>query len=112
MSSCAVMAWALTLVDEFEKAGEPVPENAVPMLPLVDVVLWVKQQDVPVTPKDLATRYNVSRATAFRWAAALKAHAGHAPACRASGLSLRATLGMRQQHRDAALAARKASVQA
>lgn len=112
MSACGLMAWALDLVDEFEKAGEPVPENAVPMLPLVDVVLWVKQQEAPVSAQDLAARYNVSRATAFRWAAALRAHAGHSPAARATGLTLRATLGMRLQHRDAALAARKASVQA
>lgn len=106
MNACAVMAWALTLVDEFEKEGKPVPDAAVPMLPLVDVALWVKDQPAPIGCRDLERRYGVSRATAYRWLAAIRQHDGAhgvtVPPRGVRGATLRAALEIQQKQRTSA----------
>lgn len=67
-----MMAWAISVVQEFQAAGQTIPNAALPLLPLVDVVLWYQRQTEPVELAALRVRFKISRATAFRWLWALR----------------------------------------
>lgn len=71
MSTSAMVSWAITVVSEFEGAGRRIPDAVVPLLPMVEVVLWAKEQPWPLRMEDLQRRFNLSRATACRWYGAL-----------------------------------------
>ncbi len=74
MSASAMVSWAITVVGEFEGAGRRIPDTVVPLLPLlpmVEVVLWAKEQPGPLKIEVLQQRFNLSRATAYRWYSAL-----------------------------------------
>ncbi|HHA2690829.1 TPA: hypothetical protein ACOEPG_002808 [Stenotrophomonas maltophilia] len=71
MSTSAMVSWAITVVSEFEGAGRRIPEAVVPLLPMVEVVLWAKMQPGPLQIEALQQRFNLSRATAYRWYSAL-----------------------------------------
>lgn len=66
-SASSLMAWAITVVHEFQTAGQTIPNSAVALLPLVEVVLWYQRQSEPVEVSVIRKRFKVSRATAFRW---------------------------------------------
>lgn len=66
-SASSMMAWAISVVHEFQTAGQTIPNSAVALLPLVDVVLWYQRQTEPVELATLRARFKVSRATGFRW---------------------------------------------
>lgn len=72
MSSAAMVSWAIAVVGEFDAAGRRIPENVVQLLPMVDVVLWAKEQPQPLQVDGLQVRFNLSRATAYRWLTALQ----------------------------------------
>ncbi|MBA0420357.1 hypothetical protein D7Y22_05170 [Stenotrophomonas maltophilia] len=72
MSGGAMVSWAIAVVGEFDSAGRRIPENVVPMLPMVDVVLWAKDQAQPLRVDALQERFGMSRATAYRWMVALQ----------------------------------------
>ena len=67
-----MMAWAISVVQEFHAAGQTIPDAALPLLPLVDVVLWYQRHTEPVELATLRARFKISRATAFRWLWALR----------------------------------------
>lgn len=71
MSASAMVSWAITVVSEFEGAGRRIPDAVVPLLPMVEVVLWAKEQPAPLKIEVLQQRFNLSRATAYRWYSAL-----------------------------------------
>nr|WP_312355226.1 hypothetical protein [Stenotrophomonas pavanii] len=71
MSSAAMVSWAIAVVGEFDAAGRRIPENVVQLLPMVDVVLWAKEQPQPLQVEALQVRFKLSRATAYRWLTAL-----------------------------------------
>lgn len=72
MSGGAMVSWAIAVVSEFDSAGRRIPESVVPLLPMVDVVLWAKEQPQPVRVDALQKRFGLSRATAYRWQLALQ----------------------------------------
>jgi len=78
MSSAVMVSWAIAVVGEFDAAGRRIPDNAVQLLPMVDVVLWAKEQPQPLQVEALQAKFNLSRATAYRWMTAL--HDLHDPA--------------------------------
>jgi len=78
MSSAAMVSWAIAVVGEFDNAGRRIPENVVSLLPMVEVVLWAKEQVQPIQADKLQARFGLSRATAYRWLTAL--HDVHDPA--------------------------------
>lgn len=78
MSSAAMVSWAIAVVGEFDAAGRRIPENVVQLLPMVDVVLWAKEQPQPLQAESLQAKFGLSRATAYRWLTAL--HDLHDPA--------------------------------
>ena len=53
MSGGAMVSWAIAVVSEFDSAGRRIPESVVPLLPMVDVVLWAKEQP-PHTTSNVA----------------------------------------------------------
>ena len=57
MSGGAMVSWAITVVSEFDSAGRRIPESVVPLLPMVDVVLWAKEQPQPVRVDALQKRF-------------------------------------------------------
>ncbi len=67
-----MVSWAIAVVGEFDAAGRRIPENVVQLLPMVDVVLWAKEQPQPLQVDGLQVRFNLSRATAYRWLTALQ----------------------------------------
>lgn len=71
MTAGAMVSWAITVVGEFDSAGRRIPESVVPLLPMVDVVLWAKEQPQPLRVDVLQERFGLSRATAYRWLVAL-----------------------------------------
>lgn len=71
MSTSAMVSWAITVVGEFEAAGRRIPDSVIPLLPMVDVVLWAKEQPWPLQVDALRKRFSLSRATAYRWSNAL-----------------------------------------
>ncbi|WP_432592781.1 hypothetical protein [Stenotrophomonas maltophilia] len=72
MTAGAMVSWAIAVVGEFDSAGRRIPESVVPMLPMVDVVLWAKDQAQPLRVDALQERFGLSRATAYRWMVALQ----------------------------------------
>ncbi len=78
MSTAAMVSWAIAVVGEFDAAGRRIPENVVQLLPMVDVVLWAKEQPQPLQVEALQSKFGLSRATAYRWLTAL--HDLHDPA--------------------------------
>ncbi len=72
MTAGAMVSWAIAVVGEFDSAGRRIPESVVPMLPMVDVVLWAKDQAQPLRVEALQERFGLSRATAYRWMVALQ----------------------------------------
>lgn len=71
MSTSVMISWAIAVVGEFEEAGRRIPDAVVPLLPMVDVVLWAKQQPWPLQVQALRSQFSLSRATAYRWHSAL-----------------------------------------
>lgn len=71
MTPAAMVSWAIAVVGEFDSAGRRIPESVVPLLPMVDVVLWAKDQPQPLSVDALQERFCLSRATAYRWRVAL-----------------------------------------
>lgn len=72
MSSAAMVSWAIAVVGEFDNAGRRIPENVLSLLPMVEVVLWAKEQAQPLQVEKLQAEFSLSRATAYRWLAALQ----------------------------------------
>ena len=72
MSSAAMVSWAIAVVGEFDAAGRRIPENVVQLLPMVDVVLWAKEQPQPLQAESLQAEFGLSRASAYRWLTALQ----------------------------------------
>lgn len=72
MTAGAMVSWAIAVVGEFDSVGRRIPESVVPMLPMVDVVLWAKDQAQPLRVDALQGRFGLSRATAYRWMVALQ----------------------------------------
>lgn len=72
MSAGAMVSWAIAVVGEFDSAGRRIPEGLVPLLPMVDVVLWAKDQPQPLRAETLQEQFGLSRATAYRWMVALQ----------------------------------------
>ncbi|MFC6838583.1 hypothetical protein [Xanthomonas theicola] len=68
-----IFEWAVGFVDECAAAGVELPPQVTRMLPYVDVVLWVRRQRKPPTWREIADRWNVCRATAYRWKRVLRA---------------------------------------
>lgn len=89
-STSSMMAWAISVVHEFQAAGQTIPNSAVALLPLVDVVLWFQRQTQPVELATLRTRFKVSRATGYRWLWVLRRMDD--PAAIASALELSSTI--------------------
>lgn len=103
MSNTLMVSWAIAVVGEFDAAGRRIPEALVPLLPMVSVVLWAKEQPHPLQVEALQARFDLSRATAYRWLTALQeVHDPDAAKRRLPhGLRLRGAL-----NRELALAAR------
>lgn len=72
MSGGAMVSWAIAVVGEFDGAGRRIPESVVPLLPMVEVVLWAMDQPQPLRIDALRERFGLSRATAYRWLLALQ----------------------------------------
>ncbi|MDJ1520545.1 hypothetical protein MF545_00420 [Stenotrophomonas maltophilia] len=72
MSSAAMVSWAIAVVGEFDDAGRRIPERVVQLLPMVDVVLWAKEQPQPLQAESLQAEFGLSRASAYRWLTALQ----------------------------------------
>lgn len=72
MSNTLMVSWAIAVVGEFDAAGRRIPEALVPLLPMVSVVLWAREQPSPLRVEDLQARFDLSRATAYRWLTALQ----------------------------------------
>lgn len=66
-NASSMMAWAISVVQAFQTAGQAIPNSAIALLPLVDVVLWYQRQTEPVELTALRARFKVSRATGYRW---------------------------------------------
>lgn len=66
-----MVSWAIAVVGEFDAAGRRIPESVVQLLPMVDVVLWAKDQPQPLQAESLQAEFGLSRATAYRWLTAL-----------------------------------------
>ncbi|MBH1600340.1 hypothetical protein I5U56_06510 [Stenotrophomonas maltophilia] len=71
MTAGVMVSWAIAVVGEFDGAGCRIPDAVVPLLPMVEVVLWAKEQPWPLRVEALQERFNLSRATAYRWHGAL-----------------------------------------
>ncbi|OFS93124.1 hypothetical protein HMPREF3113_10265 [Stenotrophomonas sp. HMSC10F06] len=67
-----MVSWAITVVGEFDAVGRRIPDNVVQLLPMVEVVLWVKEQPQPLQVDALQAQFGLSRATAYRWLTALQ----------------------------------------
>lgn len=65
------MGHAKSLLEAFKAAGKEFPHDAVPLVPYLDVVLWAEQHRTNVTVEAICARWNVCRATAYRWHAGL-----------------------------------------
>lgn len=61
------IAHAKAIADAFAEDGIEFPRSAVPLVPYMDVVLWAARQQRRVDVETIATRWNVCRATAYRW---------------------------------------------
>lgn len=72
MSSAAMVSWAIAVVGECDAVGCRIPENVVKLLPMVDVVLWAKEQPQPLQAESLQAEFGLSRASAYRWLTALQ----------------------------------------
>lgn len=72
MSSAVMVSWAIAVVGEFDAAGRRIPENVIQLLPMVDVVLWAKEQHQPLHVDAVQAQFGLSRATAYRWLTALQ----------------------------------------
>ncbi|WP_139146343.1 MULTISPECIES: helix-turn-helix domain-containing protein [Gammaproteobacteria] len=72
MTSAVMVSWAITVVGEFDAVGRRIPDNVVQLLPMVEVVLWVKEQPQPLQVDALQAQFGLSRATAYRWLTALQ----------------------------------------
>lgn len=72
MTSAVMVSWAIAVVGEFDAAGRRIPDNVVQLLPMVDVVLWAKEQPQPLLVDALQAKFGLSRATAYRWLTALQ----------------------------------------
>jgi len=72
MSTAAMVSWAIAVVGEFDAAGRRIPENVVQLLPMVNVVLWAKEQPQPLQVEALQAKFGICRATAYRWLTALQ----------------------------------------
>lgn len=73
--STGTLKWAVALAARLEANGHPLTPDVVELLPHMDVVLWARQQRMPLTQRALCERFGVSRATAFRWMQVLRAPA-------------------------------------
>lgn len=72
MTSAVMVSWAITVVGEFDAVGRRIPDNVVQLLPMVEVVLWAKEQPQPLQMDALQAQFGLSRATAYRWLTALQ----------------------------------------
>jgi len=72
MTSAVMVSWAIAVVGEFDAVGRRIPDNVVQLLPMVEVVLWAKEQPQPLQVETLQTQFGLSRATAYRWLTALQ----------------------------------------
>ncbi len=72
MSSALLVSWAITVVGEFDAAGRRIPEGVIPLLPMVPVVLWAREQSRPLQAEAIQAAFGLSRATAYRWMGALE----------------------------------------
>lgn len=72
MTSAVMVSWAITVVGEFDAVGRRIPDNVVQLLPMVEVVLWAKEQPQPLQVDALQAQFGLSRATAYRWLTALQ----------------------------------------
>ena len=72
MTSAAMVSWAIAVVGEFDAVGRRIPDNVVQLLPMVEVVLWAKEQPQPLQVETLQAQFGLSRATAYRWLTALQ----------------------------------------
>jgi hypothetical protein len=74
-----VFEWAVGFVAECAAAGVELPPHVARMLPHVEVVLWIREQRTPPTWQQISERWNVCRATAFRWRRAMLAGQSSTP---------------------------------
>lgn len=58
---------AITQVEHFQQMGIPLDAGTLAVLPGAEVVLWAQQLHGPLTAEALKDRFNVHRATAYRW---------------------------------------------
>lgn len=72
MTAAVMVSWAIAVVGEFDDAGRRIPDSMVPLLPMVDVVLWAREQPQPLRLEALQSQFHLSRATAYRWLLALQ----------------------------------------
>ena len=72
MTSAVMVSWAIAVVGEFDAVGRRIPDNVVQLLPMVEVVLWAKEQPQPLQMDALQAQFGLSRATAYRWLTALQ----------------------------------------
>lgn len=72
MTSAVMVSWAIAVVGEFDAVGRRIPDNVVQLLPMVEVVLWAKEQPQPLQVETLQAQFGLSRATAYRWLTALQ----------------------------------------
>lgn len=72
MTSAVMVSWAIAVVGEFDAVGRRIPDNVVQLLPMVEVVLWAKEQPHPLQVETLQAQFGLSRATAYRWLTALQ----------------------------------------
>ncbi|OWQ53988.1 hypothetical protein CEE60_10020 [Stenotrophomonas maltophilia] len=72
MTSAVMVSWAIAVVGEFDAVGRRIPDNVVQLLPMVEVVLWAKEQPQPLQVDALQAQFGLSRATAYRWLTALQ----------------------------------------
>ncbi|MEN1995311.1 hypothetical protein [Stenotrophomonas bentonitica] len=72
MTSAVMVSWAIAVVGEFDAVGRRIPDNVVQLLPMVEVVLWAKEQPQPLHVETLQAQFGLSRATAYRWLTALQ----------------------------------------
>ncbi|KRG38872.1 hypothetical protein ARC78_15140 [Stenotrophomonas pictorum JCM 9942] len=71
--STGTLKWAVVLAARLEANGHALTPDVVELLPHMDVVVWARQQRMPLTARALRERFGVSRATAFRWLQVLRA---------------------------------------
>lgn len=74
-----VFEWAVGFVAECAATGIELPPHIARMLPYVEVVLWMRQQRSPPTWQQISERWNVCRATAYRWRRVLRSSSPETP---------------------------------